>query len=322
MGSASSTRLPGTKKGCEGMTAMTTMPPCGLGLVDRLGCRLPGSRPLTLEQLAALPDENIDVALGAALIARDAYASLDVDRLLARFDTIAAPLVGRGLGTLPPKAQADALSEHVYGRLGFRGNEQEYYDPRNSLLPDVLDRKLGIPITLALLYCEIAQRVGVRARGVSFPGHFLVRVDAPAGGTDAEPPVVVDPFFGGRCLDAEGLQKLLERASPAKKFVAREHLVPATSRSMLVRMLVNLKWIYATRGDFARALLALDRIISLSPDSIPALRERGLLAARLGAVESAREDLTRLLQLMPQAPDAKSIRERLAELSTKAGPLN
>jgi regulator of sirC expression with transglutaminase-like and TPR domain len=303
------------------MAAMTTTPPASLVLVDRLGRPLPLARPVTLEQLAALPDESIDVALGAALIARDTYAALDVERLLARFDEMAAPLAGRGLASLPARAQAEAISDHVYDQLGFRGNEQEYYDPRNSLLPDVLDRKLGIPITLALVYCEVAQRAGVRARGVSFPGHFLVRVDGPSNGTDEEP-VVVDPFFAGRVLDAVGLQKLLERASPAKKFAAREHLTPATSRSMLVRMLVNLKWIYATRGDFARALLALDRIISLSPDSIPALRERGLLAARLGAVESAREDLTRLLQLMPQAPDAKSIRERLAELSAKARVLN
>ena len=104
--------------------------------------------------------------------------------------------------------------------------------------------------------------------------------------------------------------------------VKAEHLAPAGARAMLVRMLINLKWIYATRGDFARALLALDRIISLTPDSVPALRERGLLAARLGAVESARADLSRLLELVPQAPDASSIRQRLQELSVKRNVLN
>jgi regulator of sirC expression with transglutaminase-like and TPR domain len=297
---------------------MTTLPPLGEGLVARLDAALV-PRPMTFEQLAALPDECIDVATGAALIARDTHATLDVDRLVARFDDMAMPLVAMGLGSRSLEEQADVVSEHVYGRLAFRGNEQEYYDPRNSLLPDVLDRKLGIPITLALVYCEIARRAGVRASGVSFPGHFLVRIDA-AG--DDGTPVAVDPFFGGRRLDHAGLQKLIERASPAKKFVAAEHLTAATPRSMLVRMLINLKWIYATRGDFARALLALDRIISLTPDSIPALRERGLLAARLGAVEAAREDLSRLLELVPQAPDASSIRERLAELKAKTRFLN
>jgi regulator of sirC expression with transglutaminase-like and TPR domain len=277
-------------------------------------------RPATFEQLAALSDERIDVALGAAIMARDAYATLDVGRLLARFDELAAPLAtGADLASLPPAAQADALSAYLYAQLGFRGNEQDYYDPRNSLLPDVLERRLGIPITLALVYCEVARRVGVRARGVSFPGHFLVRVDPP-GRDDA--PVAVDPFFGGRRLDESALQRLLERASPQQRYAPGEHLAPASARTMLVRMLINLKWIYATRGDFARALLALDRIICLTPDSVPALRERGMLAARLGAVEAARADLSRLLELVPQAPDANTIRQRLEERRAKASILN
>jgi regulator of sirC expression with transglutaminase-like and TPR domain len=277
-------------------------------------------RPTTFEQLAALPDESMDVATGAALMARDAYATLDVERLLARFDDLAAPLLAAGdLGGLPPDLQADTLSAHLYGQMGFRGNEQDYYDPKNSLLPDVLDRKLGIPITLALVYCEVARRVGIRARGVSFPGHFLIRVD-PADRDDA--PVAVDPFFGGRRLDEAGLQRLLERSAPSQRLVLAEHLAPASPRTMLVRMLINLKWIHATRGDFARALLALDRIICLTPDSVPALRERGMLAARLGAVEAARADLSRLLELVPQAPDANSIRQRLEELRAKTNVLN
>jgi regulator of sirC expression with transglutaminase-like and TPR domain len=279
----------------------------------------PIARPATFEQLALLPDDCIELAVGAALMARDAYGTLDVERTLARFDELAAPLVGRGLAALKPEEQARALSTYLYEEVGFRGNEQDYYDPKNSLLPDVLGRRLGIPITLALVYCEVARRVGVRARGVSFPGHFLVRIDAQER---EDAPVAVDPFFGGRLLDQVGLQRLLERAAPKQTFVPHEHLAPASARSVLVRMLINLKWIHATRGDFARALLALDRIISLQPDSVPALRERGMLAARLGSVESAREDFTRLLELVPQAPDAESIRSRLAELRAKQSPLN
>jgi regulator of sirC expression with transglutaminase-like and TPR domain len=274
---------------------------------------------MTFEQLALLPEERIDVAVGAALIARDAYASLDLDRLDARFDALAAPLIARDVGSRTPEEQVQIVSSHLYEDLGFRGNEQDYYDPKNSLLPDVLDRRLGIPITLALVYCEVARRAGVRARGVSFPGHFLVRVDA-AGRDDV--PLAVDPFFGGRRLDELGLQKLLERASPTQKLVVEDHLAPASPKTMLVRMLINLKWIYATRGDFARALLALDRIICLTPDSVPALRERGLLAVRLGALEAARADLSRLLELVPQAPDAGTIRKQLEELHAKVAVLN
>lgn len=299
------------------MASMTTLVPAGGSFPDRQPSQqLP--RPASFEQLARLPDECIEVAMGAALIARDAYATLDVDRVLARFDDMAAPLIARGVASLSPEQQADAVSLRIYEQLGFRGNEQDYYDPKNSLLPDVLDRKLGIPITLALVYCEVARRGGVRARGISFPGHFLVRVDPPGEDT----PTFVDPFFGGRRLDSSALQKLLARAAPNQTLVPEEHLAPASHRTMLVRMLINLKWIYATRGDFARALLALDRIISLTPDSVPALRERGLLAARLGAVEAARADLSRLLELVPQAPDATSIRKRLRELTAKAGLLN
>src|SRR5580698_4179238 len=311
---ASSVGLPASVKGCISMGSMSLPPLSGY-----LAERPPASRPTTFEQLAKLPEERIDVATGAALIARDAYAGLDLDRLSARFDEMAAPLIARGVASRSPEEQVRLVSSHLYEDLGFRGNEQDYYDPKNSLLPDVLDRRLGIPITLALVYCEVARRAGVRARGVSFPGHFLVRVDA-VGREDA--PIAVDPFFGGRRLDEPALQKLLERAAPAQKLVVAEHLAPAGPKTMLVRMLINLKWIYATRGDFARALLALDRIICLTPDSVPALRERGLLAVRLGAVEAARADLSRLLELVPQAPDASTIRKQLEELHAKVAVLN
>jgi regulator of sirC expression with transglutaminase-like and TPR domain len=293
---------------------MPTLPQLSGNLVE--GPSL--DRPATFEALAALPDECIDVAVGAALIARDAYAQLDVDRLVSRFDEMAAPLAARGVSSLSPDEQVRAVSSRLYDELGFRGNERDYYEPKNSLLPDVLDRKLGIPITLALVYCEVARRAGVRARGVSFPGHFLVRVDPPSR---EDAPITVDPFFGGRPLDDAGLQKLLTRASSTQK-LGLEHLAPATPRAILVRMLINLKWIYATRGDLARALLALDRIISLTPNSAPALRERGLLAARLGSIEGARADLSRLLELVPDAPDAASLRQQLKQLRAKASVLN
>jgi regulator of sirC expression with transglutaminase-like and TPR domain len=297
------------------MASMTTVPPLGGSLIERPA----PSRPTTFEELARLPDESLDVAIGAALIARDAYARLDLARLSKCLDDMAAPLIARGIAALPVAEQAQAISSHMYEGLGFRGNEIDYYDPRNSLLPDVLDRRLGIPITLALVYCEIARRAGVRARGVSFPGHFLVRVD-PFDREDM--PLAVDPFFGGRLLDRAALQKLLERSSQDRQLVTEEHLAPASARTILVRMLINLKWIYATRGDFARALLALDRIICLTPDSVPALRERGSLAARLGSMEAARADLSRLLELVPQASDAGTIRRQLEELHSKAAPLN
>jgi regulator of sirC expression with transglutaminase-like and TPR domain len=300
---------------------MSAAPPPATGASAVVHPAPPASLPASFEQLAARGDDDIDVAHGAALIARDAYAQLDVRALLARFDDLAAPLLGAGLASMTVDEQATRIAEHLFVSLGFKGNEADYYDPRNSLLPDVLDRKLGIPITLALVFIEVARRLGVSARGVSFPGHFLVRVDPPAGAPFAQP-VFVDPFFGGRLLDRDALERLLKRSTSTKEALKEEHLLPCTSRAMLVRMLVNLKWIYQTRGDLARAHLALDRIVSLSPNQTAALRERGLLAARLGAVEAARADLARLLEIDPNAADAKSIRARLAELESTRRVLN
>jgi regulator of sirC expression with transglutaminase-like and TPR domain len=294
--------------------AMRALPP-----EDRAATAPAAALPASFEELAALPDERIDIAVGAALIARDAFPHLDVAELLGRFDALAAPLAARDLAASSPQDQARHVSQHLYETLGFRGNEADYYDPKNSLLPDVLERRLGIPITLALVYCEVARRAGVRARGVGFPGHFLVRVDR----SDADDtPQLVDPFSGGRLLGASELQALLHRAAPTETLVLAEHLAVATPRATLVRMLINLKWVYMTRGDLARALLTLDRIVLLSPDSATALRERGTLAARLGSIEVARADLARLLELAPHAPDAESIRRQLAELRAKSPVLN
>jgi regulator of sirC expression with transglutaminase-like and TPR domain len=273
------------------------------------------------EELARATEGDIDVALGAALIARDVYQDLDVDALLARFDELASPIVRLGLDAMSAEAQALEMAHYLYERQGFAGNEADYYDPKNTLLPDVLERRLGIPITLALVYCEIAKRVGIPARGVSFPGHFLVRIERV--GRDLGPkPVIVDPFFAGRMLDEKSLASLLKRVVGPREQLRPEHLEPAAPRLILVRMLTNLKAVYLARGEDSRALLALDRLISIAPDAPFALRERGLLAARLGCVEVARADLSRFLELSPEANDAKAVRDRLEALSATRHWLN
>ncbi len=202
---------------------------------------------VTFEQLAREPDEAIDVALGAALIAKDVYEELDVDALLSKLAELAGPL-GHRLGLLR--------------ELGFHGNAADYYDVKNSLLPDVLERRTGIPITLTLVWWEIARRAGVFARGVGFPGHFVARVDElkALSGRALSAPLFVDPFHGGRILerlDAHDLS-LLEAA---------------TSRATLVRMLTNLKAIWSKRGEHGRAAAVMNRIALLVPESATALQE-------------------------------------------------
>ncbi|MFO0676911.1 MAG: transglutaminase-like domain-containing protein [Polyangiaceae bacterium] len=275
------------------------------------------------EELAALPDDRIDVALGFALVAKDVYASLDVHALLARFDALAAPLQGLGLHDASPKEQVSAISKYLFEDLGFRGNEGDYEDPRNSLLPDVLDRKLGIPITLALVYCEVARRVGVPAYGVGFPAHFLIGIDQPRALAPArasgekEPvailPILVDPF-GGKLLERPDVVALLHRVFGGKAKLRDEYVARSAPRATLLRMLTNLKSVHLHRGDFARALLALDRILVLSPQATDALRERSVLSERLGAHEAAKADLLKLLEISPGIGDAEAIRARIRKL--------
>ena len=257
------------------------------------------------EELARRSEDGIDVALGAALVARDVYDGLDVPALLARLDELAAPLCGAGLERLPAWRQAEIVSER-FRELGFRGNAEEYYDPRNSLLPDVLDRRLGIPITLSIVWCEIARRAGVVARGVGFPGHFLVRVE-PSRRASASAPVIVDPFEGGRVLDDAAAAALLRRALGEGAELHPSLFAAASPRMILVRLLTNLKAIWASRGDHGRAFVAIDRIVTLVPDSPRMLRERAGVALRLGATQLARADLARVLELEPQAPEFPEI---------------
>lgn len=275
-------------------------------------------RPRSFEELATLPDGEIDVLFGAALVARDVYEEVDIDVLLARFSDLAAevpPLAGK-----TPHEQARAITAR-FRNLGFRGNVEDYYDPKNSLLPDVLDRRLGIPITLTLVWCEIARRNGVHARGVGFPGHFLARVDL----ADARPdnaPVIVDPFGGGRIVEPEDAKELLRRAVGEGPELDPSLFAPATSRTILVRLLTNLKAIWASRGDHARAFVAIDRIVTLVPDSARMLRERAGVALRLGITELARADLARVVELEPKAPDVPLIKKRLADLSATRSIVN
>ncbi len=251
-----------------------------------------------------MPDDELDVALGAALVARDTYDALDVPALLSELEDLGADA---GSGDL--RERVVAVSDR-FRSLGFHGNSEDYYDPKNSLLPDVLSRRTGIPITLSIVWCAMAKTAGLTARGIAFPGHFLVRVDS----LHEPVPIVVDPFQGGRIIDDEAATVLLRRALGDGAELHPSLFTPASSRATLVRLLTNLEATYAKRGEHARAFIAADRIVTLVPDSARMLRERAALALRIGATEVARADLERVLELEPQAPDAPQLEARLAKL--------
>jgi regulator of sirC expression with transglutaminase-like and TPR domain len=246
--------------------------------------------------------------IGAALIARDAHPDLDVASVGRALDALALPLEPLRLHQRVPEEAVRAIVHHVYDLTGFAGNTADYGDPRNSYIDDVLTRKRGIPITLAIVLLGVARRLGVAARGVSFPGHFLVRFERSGAG-----PIMIDPFRNGRALGVDELTELLRRSVPRARLQLR-HLEPASTRAILTRVLVNLKNAHTARGDLASALVASTRITTLVPREPWALRDRGILQAQLGAPAAARADLARYLELSPEADDAPRIREVLSRL--------
>ncbi len=260
-------------------------------------------------------DEGLDLLTGALLIARDAHPGLDFEQQRARLDELARPLLHRGLSSLPPSVQARLLSDYLYVVCGFHGANADYYDPRNSFLNEVLDRKTGIPITLAVVYIEVARRVGVRALGVGFPGHFLVRLAERPGDPSREynEPVIVDPFHNGRLLDEEALSRLLRRAN-VRAPLTPDMLEPARTRHVVARMLMNLRGIYTSRGDGPRLLLTLDRLIDLLPDLSSELVERAKLYEGLGAPAAALADYQRYLEVEPDGADSVLARQAVERL--------
>jgi regulator of sirC expression with transglutaminase-like and TPR domain len=260
-------------------------------------------------EFCALPDDRLDLLFGTVLIARDSYPGLTFAEQSQRFDELAAPLIRERLCDLPVTDRCARLAEYLYGECGFRGNTDDFHDPRNSFINVVLDRRLGIPISLAVVYMEVARRCGVSVNGVGFPGHFLVRLDDPV----RNEALLADPFGGGIALDRTALQRLLSQTGTPKKLDS-SMLLPASTRQILGRMLMNLRGIYATRGDYPRLLLVLDRMIDLMPDVANELRDRGLLWAKLGAPQAALDDLRRYAESLPHAGDVAEIRRLISQL--------
>lgn len=228
---------------------------------------------------AARPEAELDLAEAALLIAEAEYPDLDVARYVARLDDLgrgakAALSRVRATDAMPlEEARIERIVRFVYDDAGFHGNDEDYYDARNSFLNDVLDRKTGIPITLALVLTEVCRRAGIEAVGVSFPGHFLVRSDTPRGA------VLIDPF-SGKPLSQSELGALYKRVTGEDRDPPPKLFQPATKQQILLRMLHNLRGIYEQQGDSARLCAVLERIQVLSPDD--ALRRQ---IERLGGSE-------------------------------------
>jgi regulator of sirC expression with transglutaminase-like and TPR domain len=269
--------------------------------------------------LRGAKDEDIPLFASALLIAKDEYPELAAPDYESQLQDYSHRLRKVLDPTETPAAQLRTLNRFLFEELGFGGDDQDYYDPRNSYLNDVLDRRLGNPISLAVVQIELARRLDVPLEGVSFPGHFLVRLPLDEG------IVVLDPFQKGRSLDAAELRRRarthLDTHDIDDARLARM-LEPASHRAILTRMLRNLKGVYAEREQWEKALRCCDRLLTLDSHQPGEYRDRGQFYLKVDYKRAASEDLKRYLALMPQAEDADNVALQLAEIGTSLPRLN
>ena len=263
-----------------------------------------------------VPEEDIDLGTVALLIAREEYPELNPGVYLGRLDTMAQEVAGRLQGSTDPRRTVEVLNNYLFSQEGFRGNEDDYYDPRNSFLNDVLDRKLGIPITLSLVYTELGRRIGFPLAGVGMPGHFLLR-----------PPLhreewYIDAFNHGTVLSPEDCAERLGSVYGGRIQFQPELLATVNKRQFLARMLANLKGIYLQRRDFPRALAAIERILIVEPEAAEQVRDRGLALFQMGQYSQAVASLERYLALSPDASDGEGVRGSIRSIWELIAKLN
>jgi regulator of sirC expression with transglutaminase-like and TPR domain len=259
------------------------------------------------------PDDTLDLGRAALAIARVEYPQLDVAAYLARIDELAVEVSQHLSGDESGAHRSIAVLNFVlFNKHRFRGNRDDYFDAKNSFLNEVLERRMGIPITLSVLYMEVAQRVGLPLLGVGFPGHFLVKY------LDEHQEIVIDPFDGGDIKTSDSLQRLLTGLYGDTVALAPRFLEPVTKKQILRRMLNNLKFIYLRQRDLVKALAALDRMMIAEPNVAEDLRERGSVYLALEYFPQAAADFTNYLRLAPDAPDASEIRDQLVEMARRS----
>jgi regulator of sirC expression with transglutaminase-like and TPR domain len=269
-----------------------------------------------LSDIVSREDGAIDLAEAALLVAHEEYPDLDVPGYLSRLDLMGAELRERLLEEPRPERAVMALNRYLFHEQGFKGNTSEYYDPRNSYLNDVLDRRTGIPITLCTVYIEVASRAGLEVEGVGLPGHFIVRVHTPVRG------LLIDPFHCGALLSEQECQDRLDRIFGGRVKMEARHLVRCGRKAMLERMLQNLKAIYIKQGDLSRALRVVEQLLKVDPESANEIRDRGTIYAALDCYALAARDLEAYLQRVPRTARAEELKAKVAALKHKAALIN
>jgi regulator of sirC expression with transglutaminase-like and TPR domain len=259
------------------------------------------------------PERWIGLARAALLVgAEEEPRVCNVKQCLARLDEMGEEARASSEGGL----RVEALNRYFFDEQGFTGNQSNYYDPRNSMLHRVLERRTGIPITLSIVYAEVGRRAGLSVEGVALPGHFIVRASETGGES-----VLVDPFHG-KVIDEEECQERLDVIYDGRVTLGEEHLRAVGVRATLVRVLANLKAVYVQGQLFRRALAAVERILLLTPHDLDERRDRGMLLAQLNRLPEAIAETQRYLNLAPDAHDADTVREQLKQMQNRHATLN
>ncbi|MGA7613928.1 MAG: transglutaminase-like domain-containing protein [Thermoanaerobaculia bacterium] len=257
------------------------------------------------EELARLPDEMLDLVEASLVIALEAYPALDMERYFDQIEAWSRAIRERVVGSHDLERVIEQVNHLLFDEEGFHGEADDYYDPRNAFLNEVLDRHAGLPIALSILYLEISRRIGIEMRGVALPGRFLVRA-----GEGLEE-ILVDPFDGGRVLTRSECQSLMDAMYGGAVRLGERHLRPSTRHEILLRVLAHLKALYLSRHDVEGALASVDRILILDDHDPWELRDRGRLAMQSHRYEEAIEFLSRYLDLAPSADDYRQVADEI-----------
>jgi regulator of sirC expression with transglutaminase-like and TPR domain len=258
-------------------------------------------------EMVSRPPEQIDLGAATLLIALDEYPGLNMSGYLKRIDALAERTSAQRLSNAAerPMEAIESINYQLFEIEGFRGNQEDYYDPRNSFLNDVIDRKTGIPITLSVLYMEVGRRIGLKMEGVGMPGHFIVKCRQ--DGVE----IFVDPFGRGEILLEEGCRRKLTRLH-GKDFQFNSSCLDAVNpRQILTRMLHNLKGIYWNQQNYTKALGIIEKVLLINPTAAVELRDRGFAHYQLNHLSSAIKDWSRYLELRPEPSDAAEVSKRL-----------
>jgi regulator of sirC expression with transglutaminase-like and TPR domain len=250
-----------------------------------------------------LEDETIDLVRASLVVARTEYPRLDLEKYASRIEALAGRVAGLTTDHNPQRA-IEALNRVLFEEVHLSGNREDYYDPRNSFLNDVLDRGLGIPITLSIVYMEVARRVGLRLSGIGLPGHFLLKHH-----TENGKEALIDCFNRGDILSRQDCQSRLDEIYSGEMKMRPEFLNPITRRQILTRMLNNLKTVYLSTRNFRKALPIADLILVVHPHSPEDMKQRALLRYSMGMHRLAAEDLDEYLRMSPKASDAEEIKQ-------------